>query len=179
MHLTTFVLIAALATLILVNAEPAHRALAFADAAVTHAGDFLDGLHSRVLAAVGIANAQANSILDALARGVDYPGNAAVYVKLHTGDPGSAGTSNAAGNTTRQQATFAAAASGANATNADVVWTNVNTAETYSHVSFWTASSAGTFLGSSALTASKLVAIGDTFTIPSGSLTMALTPLAA
>ena len=49
--------------------------------------------------AVGIASGQANSILDALARGTDYPGNAAVWVKLHTGDPGSAGTSNAAGNT--------------------------------------------------------------------------------
>ncbi len=129
--------------------------------------------------AVGIASGQANSILDALARGTDYPGNAAVWVKLHTGDPGSAGTSNAAGNTTRQQATFAAASSGANATNADIVWLSVSTAETYADVSFWTASTAGTFLGSSALTASKTVAIGDTFTIPSGSLTMALTPLAA
>jgi hypothetical protein len=129
--------------------------------------------------AVGIASASANSILDALAKGTDYPGNAAVYVKLHIGDPGSAGASNAAGNTTRQQATFASSSGGANATNADVVWLSVGTAETYSHVSFWTAVSAGTFLGSSALTASKTVAIGDTFTIPSGSLTMALTPLAA
>lgn len=129
--------------------------------------------------ATGISSAQANSILDALAKGVDYAGNAAVYVKLHTGDPGAAGTTNAAGNTTRQQATFASAASGANASNADVVWTNVGTAETYSHVSYWTAGSGGTFLGSSALTASKTVAVGDTFTIPSGSLTMALTPVAA
>ena len=62
------------------------------------------------------------------------------------------------------------------ATNADTVWTSVSTAETYSHVSFWTAVSSGTFTRlSSALTASKTVAIGDTFTIPSGSLTMALT----
>lgn len=127
----------------------------------------------------GISAAQANSILDAVARGVDYPGNAAVWVKLHIGDPGAAGAGNVAGNTTRQQATFAASASGANASNADVVWTNVSTAETYSDVSYWTASSAGTFLGSAALTANKLVAVGDTFTIPTGSLTMALTPLAA
>lgn len=132
-----------------------------------------------VVGAVGIASGQANAILDALAKGTSYAGNATVYVKLHTGDPGASGTANAAGNTTRQAATFAAASAGANASNADIVWTNVNTAETYSHVSYWTASSAGTFLGSSALTASKLVAIGDTFTIPSGSLTMALTPLAA
>lgn len=129
--------------------------------------------------ATGISAAQANSMLDAYAKGTDYAGNAAVWVKLHTGDPGSAGTSNAAGNTTRQQASFAAASAGANATNADLTWTNVSTAETYADVSFWTASSGGTFLGSSALTASKTVAIGDTFTIASGSLTMAITPLAA
>ena len=127
----------------------------------------------------GISAAQANSILDALAKGTDYAGNAAVWVKLHTADPGAAGTTAAAGNTSRQQAAFASAAAGANATNADLVWTNVSTAETYSHVSFWTASSSGTFLGSSVLTASKTVAIGDTFTIPSGSLTMGLTPVAA
>jgi hypothetical protein len=129
--------------------------------------------------AVGIASGEANKILDALAKGTDYPGNATVFVKLHIGDPGSAGASNAAGNTSRQQATFAAGSAGANQSNADVVWTNVSTAETYSHVSYWTANAAGTFLGSAVLTASKTVAIGDTFTIPSGSLTMALTPVAA
>lgn len=129
--------------------------------------------------ATGIASGQANSVLDSYMRGVDYAGNSAVWVKLHTGDPGSAGTSNAAGNTTRQQAAFAAASAGAIATNADLTWTSVSTAETYSHVSFWTASSSGTFLGSSALTASKTVAVGDTFTIASGSLSLNLTPLAA
>lgn len=129
--------------------------------------------------ATGISAAQANAMLDAYMKGTSYAGNSTPYVKLHTGDPGAAGTSNAATNTTRAAATFAVAASGANATNADVNWTNVSTTETYSHVSFWTASSAGTFLGSAALTASKAVTAGDNFTIPSGSLTMALTPVAA
>lgn len=129
--------------------------------------------------ATGITTAEANKMLDAYMKGTSYAGNSTPYVKLHTGDPGAAGTSNAAGNTTRQAATFAAASAGANATNADINWTNVGTAETYSHVSFWTASSAGTFLGSAALTASKTVAIGDNFQIPSGSLTMSLTPVAA
>lgn len=129
--------------------------------------------------AVGISTAQANAMLDAFARGTSYGGNAAVWVKLHTGDPGSVGTSNAAGNTTRQQGTWAAASGGANSNSADIVWTNVSTAETYSHISFWTASSGGTFLGSDDLAASKTVAIGDTFTIPSGSQTMAITPVAA
>lgn len=129
--------------------------------------------------ATGISAATANAMLNAFARGTDYAGNAAVWVKLHTGDPGANGTANAAGNTTRQQGTWAAASGGANANSADIVWTNVNTAETYSHISFWTASSAGTFLGSDDLTTPRTVAIGDTFTIPSGSQTMTLTPVAA
>ena len=37
---------------------------------------------------------------------------ATVYVKLHIGDPGEAGTSNAAGETTRKAASFGASASG-------------------------------------------------------------------
>jgi hypothetical protein len=40
----------------------------------------------------------ANSFLDAVARNVSYA-EAAVWVKLHLGDPGSAGTTNAAANT--------------------------------------------------------------------------------
>lgn len=129
--------------------------------------------------AVGISAAQVNKMLDAFAKGTDYPGNAAVWVKLHTGDPGSAGTSNAATETTRQQGTWAAASGGANSNSADIVWTNVSTAETYSHISFWTASSAGTFLGSDDLAVSRLMAAGDTFTIAAGSQSMAITPVAA
>lgn len=121
----------------------------------------------------------ANAALNALCRNVAWTQPAAFYVKLHIGDPGSAGASNAAGNTTRQSATFSAASAGSLTTSADVAWTNVSTAETYSHVSFWDASTNGTFLGSGALTASKLVAAGDNFTIVAGSLTVALTPLAA
>lgn len=127
----------------------------------------------------GLASGQLNAWLDGLCRSVAYSDPAAFWVKLHTGDPGSAGTSNAAGETTRKQPSFAAASGGSISSNADLVWTNVSTAETYSHVSYWDASSGGTFLGSAALSASKTVAVGDTFTIPSGSLTVSLTPVAA
>ena len=116
-----------------------------------------------------------NSILDAYARNVSFA-NAAVFVKLHTADPGAAGTTAPAGETTRQSATFGtAAASGSVANTAAVTWTAVSTAETYSWLSFWTAATAGTYTGSVALTASKTVAAGDTFTIPIGSLTLAAT----
>lgn len=128
--------------------------------------------------AVGITAAVANGLLDALFRNVSYA-NAAVWVKLHTGDPGSAGTANAATETDRVQATFSAASGGAITNSADLEWLAVAAGETYSHISLWTASTAGTFLGSDALNASKTVNAGDNFTIPAGDLDATLTPLAA
>jgi hypothetical protein len=115
-----------------------------------------------------VADSVADGWLNALCRNTAYS-NAAVWVKLHTGDPGSAGTSNAAANTTRQQATFGAAASGRAITNTAVIeWTNVPNAETYSWVSLWSASTAGTFLGRDELSAPAVMGVGDTFRVPVG-----------
>ena len=123
-----------------------------------------------------IAEGERNKMLDALTGRSTYTANAAMYVKLHTGDPGAAGTSNAATNTTRQQATFgSAAASGAISNTAAVEWTSVSTTETYTHVSLWTASSGGTFLGSDDLSSSAAVQAGDTFRIPVGDLDLTIT----
>lgn len=129
--------------------------------------------------AIGLSAATLNAWLDALCRSVAYSDPAAFWVKLHLGDPGAAGAGNPAANTTRQQATFAAASAGSITTSADLNWTNVPNAETYSHVSFWDASTAGTFLGSDDLAASRTVAVGDNFTIVTGSLTVGITPVAA
>lgn len=101
------------------------------------------------------------------------------YVKLHTGDPGAAGTANAAAETTREEATFAAAAGGAMATDADLVWTSVAATETYTHVSFWTASSGGTFVGSALLALPRSITAGGTFTIAAGNLAFTITPQAS
>lgn len=54
---------------------------------------------------------------------------------------------------------------------------NGGTSETLTHVSVWTASSAGTFLFSVALTASKAWASADSFTL--STLGVALTPQSA
>jgi len=130
--------------------------------------------------AIGLAAAVLNGWLNALCKATNYTAPTAFWVKLHTGDPGAAGAGNVAGNTTRQQATFGTVASGGSiTTTVDINWTNVSTAETYSHVSFWDASSAGTFLGSDDLATPRTVAAGDNFTIPTGSLTVAVTPVAA
>jgi hypothetical protein len=121
--------------------------------------------------AVGLSTAEANAALDAL--------TASPWVKLHLGDPGNAGTANAATETTRKQVTFAAASGAARTTTGAAEWTSYPAAETVSHISYWTASSGGTFLGSAALTASKTMAIGETLRIPTGDLDRTLGPLAA
>ena len=129
--------------------------------------------------AVGLAAATANSILDALYRSVAWTEPAEVWIKLHIGDPGAAGTANAAANTTRQQASFSAASGGAITTSGALTWTNVPNAETYSHWSAWDASTAGTFLQSDDLATARTVAVGDTFTIAAGDLDVNITAIAA
>jgi len=96
------------------------------------------------------------------------------YCKLHIGDPGEDGTNNAAGETTRKAISWAAASGGSMASNADLAWVSVSTTETLSHVSLWDASTAGNCLWVGAMTATHAVTAGDNFTIPSGSLTLAL-----
>ena len=123
--------------------------------------------------ATGLTAAIVNAWLDA-----DYA-TAGVFIKLHTADPGSAGTTAAAaGDTTRKQATMAAASGGSKAmTSMSGVWTNVSTTETLSHISIWSASTSGTFKGSAALTASQAWVNTNTFTLTSFSV--AITPIAA
>jgi hypothetical protein len=112
--------------------------------------------------------AEAAAVLNAHVRGTSYGGNAAVWAKLHTGDPGAAGTANAATETTRQQVTFGSAATtGAIANTAAAEWTSVSTTETYTHYSLWTDETAGTFIGSGTVTGGAVTA-GNNFAIGIG-----------
>lgn len=129
--------------------------------------------------AVGLRATIANAFLDALGNAANYTAPTACWIKLHLGDPGAAGTSNPAAETDRQQASFGAASGGVIATDGDLVWTNVSNTETYSHISAWDASTAGNFLFSDDLAASKAVTAGDTFTIATGDLTITISTLAA
>lgn len=129
--------------------------------------------------ATGIASGQADAILDAYCRSVAYSDPAGFFVKLHTGDPGAAGASNAFGDTTRVAPTFSAASGGAITTSADTTWTSVSTTGTVSHISFWSASSAGTFLGSDDLASAKGLNAGDNFTIAAGDLDITLGTVAS
>lgn len=122
----------------------------------------------------GLAAADANSKLS-IWRNTSYTG-VNVYCKLHTGDPGAAGTANASAVTTRNAVTWNAPSAGSMTLSALAAY-SMTTTETITHISLWDASTAGNFLASAALSASKPVTNGDTLTITT--LTVAYTPIAA
>lgn len=101
---------------------------------------------------------------------------AALWIQLHTGDPSSAGTANTSAVTTRQSATFAAAASGQIALSASPTAWSMSASETVSCISVWSASTAGNPLWTANLTVPKTVANGDTLTL--NTCTLSLAPLA-
>lgn len=122
---------------------------------------------------MSISNYAEDAIINAIFNNVALQ-KANRYVKLHIGDPGEAGTSNAAGETTRKSVTGAASSSGQFTSVNDLAWTNVSTSETITHISIWDDPTAGNCLWTGALTASKALVAGDTFTIPTGSLTVSV-----
>jgi hypothetical protein len=123
--------------------------------------------------ATGISSYLGNAWLDAVGNNTSFAVTT-VYVKLHVGDPGANGTSNAATETTRKAASFAAASTGAIASDAAITWTNIAGSQDATHFTAWDNETAGNFLFSGTITANAYNA-GDTFTISSGSLTISLT----
>lgn len=112
---------------------------------------------------VGISTTHSHAVLNVL-RGTAYTG-VTPYLKLHTGDPGAAGTANASAETTRKAVTFGAPSAGSAVASA-VSWTAWSAgAETISHVSLWDNATAGNFLMSAALAASKTLANSDTLNV--------------
>jgi hypothetical protein len=120
----------------------------------------------------------ANKWLDMLAA-TAFTAPAAFYVKLHTADPGSAGTTAAAaGDTVRKAVTWSSASAGSKAMSSmSGSWTNGGTSETLTHVSFWDNVSAGVFLGSAALSSSQAWNTSNVYALTA--LTIAFTPIAA
>jgi hypothetical protein len=120
--------------------------------------------------AEGVSSATATAILNALGNNTSFAVTE-IWIQLHTGAPGAAGTSNVATETTRKQVSFGTAVAAAMANDTAIVWTNVPTADPddYTHYTLWSASAAGTFHQSGTITANA-VSDGDTFTIPIGDL---------
>jgi hypothetical protein len=131
--------------------------------------------------AVGLSAVNfADKVLNHMLRATASTAPAGCFAKLHVGDPGSSGAGNVSSVTTRPAVTFSASSAGSCALAATfpswASWAGTSP-ETVTHFSLWDASTAGTFLASLTLTASRTVQTGDTLTWSSGSV--ALTPLAA
>lgn len=125
---------------------------------------------------VGVAVYTANEVLDWL-RGVAPATVPGLFVKLHTGDPGAAGTASPSAVTTRRQATMNAASGGSITLNSMSGSWAMTTSEVVTHISVWDASTGGNFLISAQLTTPRSVANGDTLTMTS--LVIGNTPIAA
>lgn len=122
----------------------------------------------------------ANKWLGTLQAGTPFASPpASLNFKLHTGSPGSAGTTAAAtGSATRQPAGYAAPSAGSIAqTGTAPVWTNGGVTEILTDISVWDAASGGNFLFSFLLTAAQNWVSTNTFTMTSYSL--ALQPIAS
>lgn len=111
----------------------------------------------------GLVDAGKNLLLDGLAGGVSF-------VSLHTADPSTDGSSEVSGGSyTRESVSWASAASGSVASNAEIVF-DVPGSTTITHLGYWSASTAGTFYGSRALDTSQTYATAGTYTIASGNI---------
>ena len=112
----------------------------------------------------GIASAMCNSMLTTLTTSP-----ACTYVQLHTGDPGSAGTTDVSSVTTRQAVTWGSPSAGSVSASNEPEWTSwagVN-GEVDTDISFWTASTSGTFDMSIQLSSSVTMDTGDSLTLTS------------
>lgn len=116
-----------------------------------------------------------NALINHVFRNVAMTSPTTVYLALFTSDPTDAGsgTEVSGGSYARQAAAFAAPSNGSASSSADINFTNMPAA-TVTHVGVYDAASLGNLLYHGALTSSKTVNAGDTFTVTAGNLTVTL-----
>jgi hypothetical protein len=116
----------------------------------------------------GLSTTVANSALN------NIVGTNANYVQLHTGDPGSSGTSNVSSVTTRESVTWNSASGGSVSASSEPEWTNWagTNGEVDTDISLWSASSSGTFGLSMQLASSVTMDTGDSLTLTEIEITL-------
>ena len=125
---------------------------------------------------MSFSNYLETELLDHVFANNAYTSPSAVYVSLHTANPDedASGAEVSGGSYARVAGSFTV--SGNTATTSAAVEFATATASwgTITHVGVWDASSAGNMLAYAALTASKAIASGDVFRIPTGDLDITL-----
>jgi len=127
--------------------------------------------------AVGMASATADAILNAIGNNTSYV-IATPYMQLHTAEPGTAGTTSVATETSRKLVSFGAPQAGAAGfrkivNDAAVTWVAIAGSQDATHFSLWDASTSGNYLGSGVITAAAYTA-GDTYNIAIGAAELTL-----
>lgn len=110
----------------------------------------------------GIATAMCNTLLTTL---TTSPAN--TFVQLHTAGPGASGTTSVSSVTTRQAVTWGSASAGSVSASNSPAWTSWagTNGEVDTDISFWTASTSGTFNMSIQLSSSVTMDTGDSLTL--------------
>lgn len=85
------------------------------------------------------------------------------HMQLHTGDPGAAGTTNVAAGISRQSVTWGAASTLTKSGTS--TFTIPGAGGPFTHVSFWSASSGGTYNGSAAVSPAEAFAGAGTLAV--------------
>lgn len=122
-----------------------------------------------------LENALLNHVFRGDQTGTGLAQPATVYLALYTSDPTDAntGTEVSGGSYARQATAFDAPSSGSITNTVDEDFTDMP-AVTVTHVGLLDAATAGNLLWHGALTSSKSVNTGDTFTVKAGNLTISL-----
>lgn len=109
----------------------------------------------------------ANAFLD----GTALP--ATLYVQGHTGNPGTNGTNNVAAETDRiAVSSWSVASGGSKSSTALAEILNAAAAETWTHVTYWSAASGGTCWFVEDLASDVPIEVGDTIQIDAGASTI-------
>ena len=125
---------------------------------------------------MSFSNYLETELLDHVFAGNAYTAPAAVYVGLFTSNPdeGGTGTEVSGGSYARQSGSFSVSGNTATTTAAIEFPTATATWGTITHIGIYDAASAGNLLAYAALTASKAIASGDVFRIPTGDIDITL-----
>ena len=119
---------------------------------------------------VGLAAAVANGIVTAMRNGTAYTPPGIGFVKLHSADPGTAGTANLFGAFGLVAVTWTAVANGAMSNAGAITFLALPSVLATPYLSLW--NTAGTtFVGSEDITVQATVPAGRAFVIPAGALT--------
>jgi hypothetical protein len=110
---------------------------------------------------------------DAILDGTAMP--ATLWIKMHTGNPGGAGTANASADTRRRSFTRAAASGGVAIGEGSIEWLAWTADETLNHATLWDAESGGNPWWVGELVTPQAILTGQRLAIDVNDLTLTMT----